>query len=204
MLDDGTIANKEVNLEAAIKNMGMGDRYWPTLPVGHKHASGALINDLSGGTGVGAANNMTLLPFAVPRACAVTEMGFYVDAAVAGDVAAAGIYGDAGGVPGALLASTGQLSTGATGWQSAAVSFTLYPGTPYWAAVAMTGADQNMFAGIPQSGYASQALGFPLQGGVLVGTVALVQALAAGWTALPATAAPTGTTTSAPVVFFNG
>ncbi len=207
VLDDGTIANKETNLEAAIKSLvppsASGSTYWPTLPTGNYHASGASSNGLTSSASVGAANNMTLIPFTVPRNCVVTEIGFYVSSAVGGYYADAGIYSDASGAPNALLASTGQISTGTTGMQTAAVSLTLTAGVPYWAAVAMTGASQNIFAGLYMQAYGNQALGFP-GASATAGSVALVEALASGWTALPATAAPTGTTTAAPVVFFNG
>ena len=207
VLDDGTIANKEVNLEAAIKSLNppsaSGSTYWPPLPSGNFHASGAASNALTTAAGVGAANNMTLIPFIVPRACAVTEIGFFVNSAVAGYYADAGIYSDASGAPSALLASTGQISTGTVGMNTAAVSLTLQPGTPYWGAVAMTAASEPIFTGIYSGSYGSQALGFEGASPTMA-SVALVQALTSGWTALPATAAPTGTATIAPVVFFNG
>ncbi len=206
VLDDGTIANKEVNLEAAIKSLNppsaSGSTYWPPLPSGNFHASGAASNALSTSASVGAANNMTLIPFIVPRACAVTEIGFFVSSSFGG-YADAGIYSDVSGAPSALLASTGQISTGTVGMNTAAVSLTLQPGTPYWGAVAMTGASASIFAGVYLGSYGSQALGFE-GASPTIASVALVQALTSGWTALPATAAPTGTATSAPVVFFNG
>ncbi len=208
VLDDGTIASKETNLEAAIKNLvppsGSGSTYWPTLPAGNYHASGASSNALTSSASVGAANNMTLIPFTVPRNCAVTEIGFYVTTAAGSLYANAGIYSDASGAPHALLASTGQISTGTTGMITAAVSLTLTAGVPYWAAVAMTGASQSIFAGLYVQAYGNQALGFPGASPTGGSTVALVQALASGWTVLPPTAAPTSTTTQAPVVFFNG
>ena len=190
---------------AAIRNLGNGSTYWPTLPLGSWHASGAASTGLSSSATVGAADNMTLIPFVVPRDCAVTQIGFTPTSASNGGMASAGIYSDASGAPGALLASMGQISSGATGLlEFAGVSLTLNAGIPYWAALAVTVGTQT-FLGLDAGTYqsSSQGLGFA-SGTTTTAAVALVQALASGWTALPATAAPTGTATSTPVVFFNG
>ena len=84
------------------------------------------------------ASRQYFVPFTAPRTVSLTGLRISVTTAAAG-TAAIGIYGNTqvsgNDTPGALLASVTGLDTGTTGDKTGALSYTLYPGTLYWASL---------------------------------------------------------------------
>ena len=84
------------------------------------------------------ASRQHFIPFTVPRTVVLTGLRISVTTAAAGTTAI-GIYGNtqvAGNdSPGSLLVSATGLDTGTTGDKTGTVSYTLNPGTLYWASL---------------------------------------------------------------------
>jgi len=155
------------------------------------------------GTMSPSANLVYYFPFVPPRTITLATLGVNVTSAVAGKIRA-GIYADAqsGGtnMPGALLASTGDLSGAATGPVTTAVGITLQGGRLYWAATLHQSGASVLAA---TSGAARAVMG--RSSASLHGQVShLTQSVAAGWTEMPAAAAPTARTLAArPLLYFT-
>ena len=115
---------------------GVTSAVLPPVPSGTTlaHIAGAYANNVSVGVGVATTNRLYFVPFILPRACTITELGAQVTTTGSGNFAA-GIYSDSSGSPSALLVTTAKLSTSSIGFISSAVSYTLAAGTPYWAAM---------------------------------------------------------------------
>jgi len=106
-----------------------------------RSASPKIAGDV-GGTALGTlaltASRQYFVPFTVPRTVDLTGLRISVTTAVAG-TAAIGIYDNTrvsgNDSPGILLVSATGLDTGTTGDKTGAVSYTLNPGTLYWASL---------------------------------------------------------------------
>lgn len=109
---------------------------WP-----RRTATPRIVGDV-GGTALATlaltASRQYFVPFAVPRAVALTGLRISVTTSSAGS-ASVGIYGNmvvsGDDAPGSLLASATGLDTGTTGDKTGSLSLTLQPGTIYWASL---------------------------------------------------------------------
>lgn len=134
-------------------------------------------------------NRMYYIPFTVPNIIAITALGINVQTLTASQKARVGIYSNAQASgrnrPNAQLVSTGDLSTGATGIVTGSASISLDPGVLYWLGIA-TSANPGTFLCTSGSnarfhmGRLGPANHNPIH--------YLYEALAGGWTVLPANA----------------
>lgn len=113
------------------------------------------ISPQGGATGISVLNNtMDIFPFRVYEDMYVDNMGVHCTTLFAGSLVALAIYTDNNGYPGNLIAQTGQLDTGTTGWKEG--PFTtgnqhLTPGLYWIARWNNTNAGSPAFAGLPSS-----------------------------------------------------
>lgn len=128
-------------------------------------------------------NTIDIFPFRVYEPITVDYMGIQVNTAVAGSLVAMALYSDNNGYPGSLIAQTGQLSSGTSGWSEGpftAGDQVLQPGLYWVARWNFTNGGSPSFAGLtsvgmypvpsaPSYGSTSLAYSSSLGGGGVIG-----------------------------------
>lgn len=185
-----------------VQQPGVRD-YWTPLPAASSyHVAGATGQSIST-TAFYGGGYLLFIPFTVPRATTVTEMGLVVSGTTATNYLV-GIYSDSSGYPGSLLTSPARFGTSAAGtYVYSTTSTNLSPGTLYWAAV-WASTTNNIYGSYVIA--MQSVLGFSAASGLSPNSFYTYN-LGTGATSLPGTgpgAMYYASTTYIPAVLFNG